>query len=80
MISDPWIDRTKTYERSARTGRPYRTPQKFREYVARRRMELEKAGKCINGPLVGNVGRGGAVHGAPVRFGRCERCLEAYGR
>jgi hypothetical protein len=41
-----------------------------------RRDTLRDAKKCINGPMVGNVGRRGIVHGPVVASGRCQRCLD----
>jgi hypothetical protein len=43
-----------------------------------RRAELIAAGKCLNGPLVGNVGRGGVVHGPVVRGDKRQRCFDLY--
>lgn len=55
------------------TGK-YGTPLERRREVKRRRDALRAANQCICGPLVGNVGRSGAVHGPPVVGGRCRRC------
>lgn len=56
--------------------REYRTSQERRETSADRRTELRNAGKCINGPLIGDVGCHGVVHGPVVRAGRCQGCLD----
>lgn len=44
----------------------------------RRRAALRAAGRCINGPFAGDVGRWGVAHTAPVpkSGGRCQRCLD----
>lgn len=44
------------------------------------RDEKRAAGLCINGPLSGNVGKSGVVHGPVVSGGRCQRCLDAKAR
>lgn len=75
MISDPWIDRSPR-PRILPSG--YLTPYHQRKKQVARRDALRALGKCICGPVVGNVGRSGVVHGPPIRLGRCERCLVAY--
>jgi hypothetical protein len=76
VICDPWIDRTAP--RSPRTGKPFKTSYNERKRRTDRRAELEAANKCINGPLVGNVGKTGIVHGEPVKHGKCARCVIVY--
>lgn len=39
-----------------------------------RRDALRAAGKCINGPMVGFVGKDGVTHGPVVQGGRCQYC------
>lgn len=56
----------------------YRTDDAQRVKVSQRRSELRAAGKCINGPLVGNVGMHGARHGEVVRGGKCQRCIDVH--
>lgn len=70
MISDPWSPR------AARTDYDPKRPI----YAQSRRNKLREAGLCINGPLVGNVGHGGVVHGPVVKSGRCQRCLDVHKR
>jgi hypothetical protein len=45
-----------------------------RRYSKNYRSRAAEANVCINGPLIGNVGRRGVVHGPPGKNGRCERC------
>lgn len=56
----------------------YKTDDTLRLVVKLRRDELRALGKCINGPLVGNVGRHGVVHGEVVKGGKCQRCIDVY--
>jgi hypothetical protein len=68
VISDPWIDRN------------WQPPVKYPKQRERRRL-LRALGKCINGPLDGDMGQArGVVHGPAVKSGRCERCLFAEAR
>lgn len=43
-----------------------------------RRDALRAAGRCVCGPANGNVGRGGVVHGPPVKGGKCARCVGVH--
>lgn len=61
-------------------GGGYLTDPEMRAETQLRREELRKVNKCINGPLVGNVGRGGVVHGEVVHGGKCQRCFDLYKR
>jgi hypothetical protein len=56
----------------------YKTSPEARLEVQTVREQLRAAGKCINGPRVGNVGRGGVEHGPVVRSGKCQRCIDIY--
>ena len=71
MICDPWIDRSPRPAKAPRVPMPVLEP-----LVKARRDTLRAADKCINGPLVGNVGRRGIIHGAPYKGGRCKRCWD----
>lgn len=70
MISDPWIDRSPRIILGRKTDADRRFEVKVRH------AELRAAGRCINGPLVGSVGKMGVVHGVVVRAGRCQRCWD----
>lgn len=59
-------------------GGSYITPLSYRLGVQQRRNLLRAAGRCINGPLVGYVGRHGVEHGDVVKSGKCQRCLDVY--
>lgn len=55
----------------------YVTPIAQRRKVNQRREQLRAAKLCINGPLVGTIGRKGVEHGPPVdAAGRCQRCVD----
>ena len=53
-----------------------RSSDASRKATNERREKLRAANKCVNGPLEGNVGRSGIVHGPVVKRGRCQRCLK----
>jgi hypothetical protein len=83
VISDPWIDRSYLYikDRVLHPRRKSVKPEALcvtdlvtRQLVTDRRNELRAAGKCLNGPLVGNVGKGGVVHGPVFKLDRCKHC------
>jgi hypothetical protein len=56
----------------------YKSTEDDRCYSKSRREILKEAGQCIGGPLVGFVGKGGAVHGPVVRGGKCQRCITVH--
>lgn len=66
----------------ARDGsvRRYHSARETRYLTMTRQSKLRALGKCINGPLVGNVGRKGVEHGIVVAGGRCQRCIDAKRR
>lgn len=82
MISDPWIDRSwrpgkkspRQNRRGTRTDRAFKTDSSQRTKLNQRRDQLRAMKKCINGPLVGNVGLGGVVHGPVFKIDRCLHC------
>jgi hypothetical protein len=57
-------------------GRTLIDDQGGRRYSRSYRARAHDAGVCICGPLDGNVGRRGVVHGPPGKNGRCKRCEE----
>lgn len=72
MISDPWIIRATPLE-----PKRFKTSEERRLTSRDRQTELRDLKRCINGPMVGNVGRTGIVHGPVVsKCGRCQRCLD----
>lgn len=66
--------------RSLRIGGEFVTDVAQRTKLSTRRDSLRAAQLCINGPLVGSVGRKGVEHGLVVRFGKCQRCLDAWAK
>jgi hypothetical protein len=58
----------------------YATDAAARLIVRQRRAALRQAGRCINGPAVGNFGKHGAIHGPVVKAGKCQRCIEIHAR
>jgi hypothetical protein len=84
VICDPWIDRD--YRRPKRVRakktkgprppRVFKTSAEDRAITALYRETLRAANRCINGPLVGDVGKKGVVHGAVYKGDRCRRCWD----
>lgn len=74
MISDPWIDRDWRKPVKVKPPRVLKTEAVVLELRRERRQQLVAANKCINGPLIGNVGKSGLVHGEVYKANRCEHC------
>jgi hypothetical protein len=75
VISDPWIDRTWSKPLKVKKPRILKSDAEALLMSKLRRDQLREEGRCINGPLVGNVSlKTGVVHGPIYKGGRCERC------
>jgi hypothetical protein len=75
VICDPWIDRSPP---APKQPRAFKRDAAERAATQDRRATLRAAGRCINGPLVGNVGHKGVVHGEVAKHSKCQRCLDVY--
>lgn len=83
MICDPWIDRMWRRPKRVRVRKPkataprvFKTSAEDRAVTKTYRDSLREANKCINGPLVGDVGKRGVVHGPVYKADRCKRCYD----
>jgi hypothetical protein len=74
VISDPWIDRSWRKPVIVKTPRVLKSSAEALAESKTRRDQLREEGRCINGPLVGDVSKTGVVHGQVFKSGRCERC------